>query len=141
MPMKRELYPADWEQISARIRFERAEGRCEAIREDGTRCGAPHGEWICRYESNREDWVLGDDLTNTGEATYLGDPILQAIRVVLTVAHIDHDTTNSADGNLAAWCQLHHLRHDAKHHARNAARTRAQKKGLQSLFDEATRGQ
>jgi hypothetical protein len=29
MPMKRALYPADWEAISRRIRFGRAGGRCE----------------------------------------------------------------------------------------------------------------
>lgn len=37
MPMDRSRYPADWEQISHRIRFERAQGRCE-------RCGAVHGQ-------------------------------------------------------------------------------------------------
>lgn len=37
MPMNRSDYPADWEAISKRIRFERAGGRCEA-------CGAVHGQ-------------------------------------------------------------------------------------------------
>jgi hypothetical protein len=49
-------------------------------------------------------------------------------KVVLTVAHLDHDTANNARENLRAWCQMHHLRYDAKHHAKNAARTRWQKK-------------
>ena len=37
MPMDRALYPANWEQISNRIRFERAGGVCEE-------CAAIHGE-------------------------------------------------------------------------------------------------
>ena len=49
-------------------------------------------------------------------------------RVVLTVAHLDHDTTNNSDENLAALCNACHLRHDAKHHAANAAATRRRRK-------------
>ena len=37
MPMDRSLSPPDWEQISNRIRFERAGGVCEE-------CGAVHGQ-------------------------------------------------------------------------------------------------
>jgi len=33
-------------------------------------------------------------------------------RVVLTVAHINHDIENNAPGNLAALCQRCHQRHD-----------------------------
>lgn len=45
-------------------------------------------------------------------------------RRTLTVAHLDHDTTNSDPANLAALCAVCHLQHDARHHANNAARTR-----------------
>jgi len=51
-------------------------------------------------------------------------------RVVLTVAHINHDIENNAPGNLAALCQRCHLRHDAKLHARHAAETRRRKRVL-----------
>lgn len=34
-PRLKHLYPADWNQISHRIKFERAKGRCES-------CGAEH---------------------------------------------------------------------------------------------------
>ena len=47
--------------------------------------------------------------------------------VVLTTAHLDHNTANCADDNLKALCQRCHLRHDAKQHALNAAITRHQK--------------
>ena len=45
-------------------------------------------------------------------------------RVVLTTAHLDHDPTNNAAGNLAALCQRCHLAYDAAPHRRNAALTR-----------------
>lgn len=45
-------------------------------------------------------------------------------RVVLTVAHLDHNPANCDPANLRAWCQPHHLAYDAKHHARSAAKTR-----------------
>lgn len=39
MPMDRSKYPDDWEEISYRIRFERAGGCCEW-------CGVEHGEFF-----------------------------------------------------------------------------------------------
>ncbi len=100
MPIRAEnrgRYPADWAAISARIRFGRAGGRCEWI-EDGRRCAARHGE----------------------------PAPLSGARVVLTVAHLDHAPENCEDGNLRAWCQLHHNRYDAKHRAAGIrARARA----------------
>lgn len=38
------------------------------------------------------------------------------VRVVLTIAHLDHDPTNNADDNLAALCQWCHLHHDTQQH-------------------------
>ena len=46
------LYPIDWPQLSAMIRFERAKGRCE-------RCGRPHGREIQRLGDGR--WWDEDD--------------------------------------------------------------------------------
>lgn len=40
-------------------------------------------------------------------------------KVVLTVAHLDHDKTNNRFSNLAALCQRCHLGHDIKHHVFN----------------------
>ena len=57
--------------------------------------------------------------------------------VVLTVAHLDHNPANCDPANLRAWCQPHHLRYDVRHHARNAATTRRQRRidgGQAELF-------
>lgn len=45
-----------------------------------------------------------------------GDPDQKAIKVVLTVAHLDHDITNNNHSNLAALCQKCHLTYDKEHH-------------------------
>jgi hypothetical protein len=91
-PEQRRLYPADWRQISNRIRFQRAGGRCE-----WPGCQARHGE---------------------------PHPITGS-RVVLTCAHLNHNPSDCADGNLLALCQLHHLAYDAEHHRQTRRDRRA----------------
>ena len=55
---------------------------------------------------------------------------------VLTIAHLNHDIQDNRHENLAALCPRCHLRHDAKYHAQNAAKTRLAKKAAGSLFKE-----
>lgn len=55
-----------------------------------------------------------------------GNPNQRAIKVVLTIAHLDQNKDNNNYDNLAALCQ--------KHHMKNARDSRTKKKGLQSLF-------
>lgn len=120
MPMQREHYPADWDAISLRIR-EREAQRCKFCGVENHTYGAraidgswvPEGETAMRFE-------MGD----ISEAEYIRKPK----RIVLTVAHLDHDMTNNDESNLAALCQQCHLRHDAQQHAQNAARTRKRKR-------------
>lgn len=92
-PENKARYPANWKEISDRIRFERAEGQCEftvpnKITRDMIRCKARHGEPHPETGSN----------------------------VILTVAHLDHTPENCDDDNLRAACQRCHLRYDAHHH-------------------------
>jgi hypothetical protein len=98
---QRRRYPANWRQISARIRFIRAAGRCECKGE----CGTGH-EGRCAARHRLPHPVTGST-------------------VVLTTAHLDHQPENCADENLRAMCQRCHLAYDAAHHAANAALTRA----------------
>lgn len=105
-PENRDRYPADWPEISRRIRHERAEGRCEC---DG-RCGRP----AHRLDIGRCQAVNGQRSPLTGS------------RVVLTVAHLDHTPENCADDNLMAMCQGCHLSYDRDHHAETRARVRAE---------------
>lgn len=91
MPFHKERYPANWKEISLRIRA-RAGGKCEF-------CGAEN---------------------------YKPHPITGS-KVVLTVAHLDHNPQNCADENLKALCQRCHLRYDIEHHKKNSANTRHKK--------------
>ncbi len=53
--------------------------------------------------------------------------------IVLTIAHKDHDITNSQDENLAAWCQFHHLKYDAKKHAKSVRENREKRDRQRTL--------
>ncbi len=99
-PENRAKYPADWREVSKRIRFERAAGRCEC---DG-RCGEDHG---------------GRCAARHGEP----HPVTGA-KVVLTVMHLDHDPTHNDDANLMAGCQKCHNRYDAPMRRRGIAERR-----------------
>lgn len=55
-------------------------------------------------------------------------------KVILTVAHLDHDPENNDFDNLKALCQKCHLSYDAKHHSENARLTRNKKIGQGLLF-------
>ncbi len=130
MPFKKELYPSNWKEISLRIR-ERAGQKCEL-------CGVANGAIGAR--DRHGDWHDEDAIhkMNSDYGQELFDEFPDMIKIVLTVMHLDHDTTNNADDNLKAACQKCHLSYDAKHHAKNAAKTRARKKiekGFVPLFD------
>lgn len=102
MPWDRRRYPADWKAIVARV-AERSRGQCECQGECGRHtapCAAVHGE--------------PHPLTGS--------------RVVLTTAHLDHDTTNNDMSNLRHFCQRCHLAYDAWLHAAHARQTRVRRR-------------
>ena len=115
MPMDRRKYPKDWPAISLRIR-ELAGNKCEE-------CGIPNHVFGVRDKYGRfeeiEDEGYAESRSMEGE---------KVIRIVLTVAHMDHDPMNCRDKNLKALCQQCHLRYDAPLHRINASHTREEKK-------------
>lgn len=120
MPINYSHYPSNWKQISKRIR-ERANNYCEWCGVQNGAIGArdKHGEW----RNDHDIHCLNSDI---GYALYGEFPNM--IKIVLTVAHLDHDTTNNSDSNLQALCQLCHNRYDAPIRAKHAAKTRKKKK-------------
>jgi hypothetical protein len=116
MPIKPEnkaRYPKDWKLISENIRL-RSGGRCECFGECGLHrtTGGPR-----RCEER-----------NGGPAKWAKG------KVVLTVAHLDHQPENCEPSNLKAMCQRCHLRYDHDHHQRNAYQTRRKHKAAKDLF-------
>ena len=88
-------YPPNWKEISQRIRFERAGGRCECIGE----CGIDHG--------GRCDEMHGQPAKHARG------------KVCLTVAHLDHNPASDDETRLRAYCNKCHLRYDVAHHLRS----------------------
>lgn len=113
-PENRDRYPANWREISERIRFGRAGGRCECEGE----CGRGHLGRCSRRQGDRLRMEI-DSPT-----------------VVLTTAHLDHTPENCDPANLKAMCQGCHLHYDRAHHAETAARTRRERAtaGMAELF-------
>ena len=137
MPIRREhrfFYPIDWPQLSAAIRFGRARGRCEG-------CGRPHKGLVYHLGDGRW-WDAEAGAWRDGRGKRIRPKpgtidILKAIRttrVVLAAAHRNHDTSDNAGTNLAAFCQRCHMIHDRPEHQRRRWRTLSQRKASGDLF-------
>ena len=59
---------------------------------------------------------------------------VRTTRVVLAAAHRDHDTSNNANANLAAFCQRCHMIHDRPEHRRRRWFTLFRRKAMGDLF-------
>lgn len=98
MPVDRSRYPVNWDAISRRIRFDRAQNHCEW-------CGAEN------YQPHPD---TGSKVILT--VAHLGTP------------HPDgtpgdkHDKLDVRDENLAALCQRCHLNYDRDEHLQNRYR-------------------
>lgn len=94
-PENRGRYPKNWKEISLRIRFQRAEGRCECLGQ----CGLDHSS---ECETGRCTAEHGKPHPVTGST------------VILTTAHFHHaEIEDVGDEDLFAGCQRCHNRYDA----------------------------
>lgn len=109
-PENLRLYPKDWPAISRSIR-DRSGGQCECRGE----CGLHHDRRCDERHCQPAQWARG--------------------RVVLTVAHLDHDPGNCDPANLRAMCQRCHNRYDQPQRQANARRTRRGRKAVSDLFE------
>lgn len=109
MPCDYKNYPPNWKteirpRILERCKDEHGIERCE-------HCGIRNGAELQRIISKRERMVV----------------------VVLTIAHLNHDTTDNRDENLAALCQKCHNTYYVRHRAKNRANTLDRKRGQSTL--------
>ena len=117
MPVRRELralYPPHWKELSRRVRFDRARGRCEA-------CGRPHATLIrCLPDGRWFDPVQRTWRDRSGRRARWPDLLAlipeRTTRVVLAAAHLDHDPSNNRLRNLKCLCQRCHMLHDRPYH-------------------------
>lgn len=151
MPIKPEnkhRYPENWPEIRERI-LRRACWMCEF-------CHVKNRVWIRRHKITPTFYLLvrsGDKPWQIHNySPYLGIPCghtdghvfddgptemsmqeehwEKEIRIVLTIAHLDHTPEHCDDNNLRALCQRCHLLYDKEHHAKS----RHQKPGQLNLF-------
>jgi len=115
MPIDYSKYPANWlSEIRPRI-MKRANNECEI-------CGLKHLSFAYsitlvvrqgnKYKQ-RNIW-FANERDAVRESAEFNPP--KKVKVVLTIAHLDHDETNMevSDDRLKALCQICHLRYDAK---------------------------
>jgi 5-methylcytosine-specific restriction endonuclease McrA len=94
-------------------------------------CGVENHKVIHRYGKGMDDWEYFPEGLE-GEAWLLDN--IKPTKIILTIAHLDHDKTNNNYDNLAALCQKCHLGIDMSHHVANRKASLKKKKGLQELF-------
>jgi len=139
-PENRKRYPSNWKQIRAAI-LERAGNRCERcyVRQYGVGHWKEQGFHYVRGNRFWDQFEYAGSYADAREAADevndWHDPETRVIVIVLTIAHLDHTPENCDPANLQALCQRCHLRHDAKLHASNSAKTRRAKKGNGELFE------
>jgi len=119
MPINYKEYHPKWRLISWLIRVRRAKNRCEW-------CDIQNGLVVKRQKDGTYRTPCGTewDMIHS-RIKYSQSNITESLkyhgftRIILTVAHIDHDKTNNRFNNLAALCQRCHLKHDIKQHVDN----------------------
>ena len=128
MPINYKRYPRDWKTRILPAIHARADHRCEE----------------CKVEQYATVWSLKVKAHRKGKTVYrrvwlMIDPKLplnqcKPVRVVLTVAHLDHDETNHKVPleRLKLLCQRCHLRYDS------LPKARKRKKPTCTLFPECT---
>ena len=137
MPIRPELRHhykgAAWKAIRAKI-LERAGHCCEE-------CGRPNrvivGVWPCGC------WTIGYTPGYAGGrgiwkhvrygCEWSHETTPRFVKTILTTAHLNQTPGDDREENLAALCQLHHLRLDHAQHMTNARATRNRKRGIQEL--------
>ena len=100
-PENRKRYPKNWKEIRKQI-LERANNRCEF-------CGVENHSYVMK--AGTANWQFPEP-----------------VKVVLTIAHLDHQPENCDPENLRALCQRCHNKYDAKHRAETRSHTLAMKK-------------
>lgn len=122
MPINYADYPQNWKTEIRPAVLKRAGNKCEF-------CGIGNHLLVLRGRWQGQDVYQNDEgeifsATNSERlgADYVGEvaedaPERKFIRIVLTVAHLDHNIENNEMGNLRALCQRCHNRLDAKDRA------------------------
>ncbi len=126
-PENKDKYPPNWSTEIRPAILKRAKDCCEKCHTQNYEEG---------YRDLNGNWysveIIMDSLERNGydyfehQLSHI-DVDKKPTKIVLTIAHKDHDPTNNDYSNLAAWCQRCHLNYDRDHHLANARETRIAK--------------
>jgi hypothetical protein len=117
MPINYKKYPINWKTEIRPAILKRAKNCCEG-------CGLENYSIQHSFKVNGETfWKF----LEIGEWVFKDFP--KAIKVILTIAHLDHDINNNDYSNLKALCQLCHNRYDVNFRKQNRA-AKKQKDGF-----------
>lgn len=139
-PENKDRYPTDWPEISRRVR-EDAENKCE-------KCGVVNGAnihrcvtsvdklpvWRVASWPNALDGMSADDGKIVPGTSWDEQDWGPVVRVVLTVAHLDHQPENCERENLRAWCQRCHNQYDAPTRRRGINERKRAQNAISDLF-------
>ena len=131
MPIDYRKYPSNWKTEIRPSILEMANNCCQF-------CGAKNYS-VYLIENDKKIFLQPYESTNfficpDGFKRTVGRTGAFTLKkVVLTIAHLDHDISNNCLSNLKALCQKCHLSYDKDHHKKNARQTLKTKKGLLEL--------
>ncbi len=109
-PENRHRYPKNWKEIRAQI-LDRAGHRCETAG-----CRLKNHSHVLRFGQ----WFCPEDASRDRVSEFKDNfPLFRRVKVILTIAHLDHTPENNDPSNLRAWCQKCHNQYDAPHRAAN----------------------
>ena len=132
MPIDYKKYPPNWKTEIRPAIMQRAENCCEFCKVKNYKI-ILRGIWNdleCYQDENGTIYdastseVIGSDYVGEVHSTN------KFIKIILTIAHLDHDVNNNDFSNLKALCQRCHNRYDVGFRKKN----RKNKKGMLSLF-------
>jgi 5-methylcytosine-specific restriction endonuclease McrA len=122
MPIRKELrkfYGKKWKEETRPRILERDGHKCKW-------CKAPNSTIVARWPKTCPGWWFDYETGQAyNEAGELQPHVVKAsetpddvyfVKIVLTVAHLNHTPGEDDDENLAALCQRCHLKHDASQH-------------------------
>lgn len=152
MPINYKEYPPNWfTEIRPAIMLRAGQVTDDAgkvlvhARCENPDCQRLNHSVICINNNTQEETVV-ERLTGTkqyicpdGSFRMLGRwKLYNLTRIVLTIAHLDHDKTNDnvSYERLRAWCQRCHLNYDRPRHREKFRDNLNKKKGLQNLFTD-----
>ena len=101
-PENKKLYPKNWKEIRQNI-LQRANNCCEF-------CGVKN--YSLGYRDEKGKFIEKLNINK------------KIIKIVLTIAHLDHNPQNNNPENLRALCQKCHLNYDLEHHLESRKKKR-----------------